>query len=60
METLIKDKSNCVLRRIDIVTWKSDVARQFGIRSLPTLWLYDGHTRVAADTRDVLARVNGM
>ena len=60
MEALIEEKQNCVLRRIDIVRWGSDVARQFGIRSLPTLWLYDGQKRVTSDTRDALTRIQKL
>ena len=60
MEALVQDKANCVLRRIDIDTWGSDVARQFGIRSLPTVWLYDGKNRVSANTQEVFGRVHGL
>lgn len=47
------------LLRIDIDTWGSDVARQFGIRSLPTLYLFEGKDLVARDTREVLQRLEG-
>ena len=60
MEALVQDKASCVLRRIDIDTWGSDVARQFGIRSLPTLWLYDGENRVSTDAREVFGRVHTL
>lgn len=46
------------LLRIDIDNWGSPVAKQYGIRSLPTLYLYDGQTRVAGDTRAVLERLD--
>ena len=60
MESLVQSKSNCKLRRIDIVKWGSDVARQFGIRRLPTVWLYNGLTRVSSDAQDVFAQVQGL
>ncbi len=60
MESLVQSKSNCKLRRIDIVSWKSDVARQFGINRLPTVWLYNGQHRVSSDSRDVFARVQWL
>ena len=60
MEALINDKQACKLLRIDIDKWGSAVARQYVIRSLPTLWLYDGTTRVTTNTGDVLSRVNQL
>lgn len=44
---------------MDIDTWSSDVARQYGIRSLPTLYLFEGKELVLTDTRAVLARLEG-
>ena len=60
MEALTHSKTNLKLRRIDIKTWRSEVASQFGIRRLPTLWLYDGTTKVSSDTRDVLEQVRRL
>ena len=60
MEALISDKQACKLLRIDIDKWGSAVARQYAIRSLPTLWLYDGTTRITTNTGDVLSRVNQL
>ena len=60
MEALIESKQGCNLRRIDIGTWRSDVAKQFGINRLPTLWLYHDGKQVSRDTRDVLSRVTGL
>lgn len=45
------------LLRVDIDTWSSDVARQYGIRSLPTLYLFEGKDLVLKDTRAVLQRI---
>ena len=60
MERLVKDKDNVVLRIIDIDKWGSAVASQYRIRSLPTLWLYDGETRVASDARAVFQRISQL
>jgi hypothetical protein len=46
------------LLRIDIGSWGSAVASQFGIQSLPTVHLYDGKTKVSDDTRAVLDRLS--
>ena len=60
MEALIQAKESCRLLRIDIDKWGSPVARQHGINSLPTVWLYDGSKRVSTDTRDALTRVDQL
>ncbi len=60
MEGLIKSKGSCNLRRININSWKSAVAKQYGIRSLPSLWLFDGESAVSKDGRDVLRRVQEL
>ncbi|MBK8974984.1 MAG: thioredoxin family protein [Planctomycetes bacterium] len=57
MERLITRTGGIRLRRIDIDTWDSPVARQYGIRSLPTLWLYVDGERTASDPRAVLAKL---
>ena len=60
MEALISDKQSCRVLRIDIDKWGSAVARQYAIRSLPTLWLYDGTTRVTTNTGEALSRVGQL
>lgn len=60
MEALILGKKNAYLRRIDIRSWGSAVAKQFDIRWLPTLWLYDGTQRVSTDTHEVLKRLRTL
>lgn len=57
MEALIRKLDGVRLRRIEVEAWESPVAVENGIRSLPTLWLYDGHDRVSTDARDVLQRL---
>lgn len=42
------------LRRIDIGSWESEVAREHRVRSLPSLRLYDGKKLVSDDLREVL------
>ncbi len=45
------------LRRIDVPDWDCAVARSNSIRSLPTLWLYDGKRKLSGDVRDVMTRL---
>ena len=35
-----------VVKKVDIVKWDSPVARQFGLRQIPHLLLYDGQGRL--------------
>ncbi len=54
MEAIIRKRGTVRLRKIDVVSWDSEVSQQFGIRRLPTLRLYDGTRLVSEDTRDVV------
>ena len=54
MEALVRDKGTVRLRRIDIDTWDSAVARQHKIRRLPKLVLYEGEKRVSDDIGEIL------
>ena len=57
LEDLVRKHGSARLRKIDIGDWDSAVAKENGIRSLPTLVLYEGRERVSADTRQVLRRL---
>ena len=59
METLIRSMGTVRLRVVDVVSWDSQVAKQHGIRSLPSLWLYDGDDLVSDDAREVLEILQG-
>ena len=54
MEDLAEETGDFVIRKVDIDKFGSDVARQYNIRRLPTLWLYDGDELVSKDTREIL------
>lgn len=54
MEARVRKLGTIRLRRVDISEWASDVARQYGIRRLPTLRLYDGHDVLSEETREIL------
>ena len=54
MEALVNQRSDLRLVRIDIRTWDSPVATQFGIRVLPTVWLYEDGRILSHDTRQAL------
>lgn len=54
LEALIQKLGTVRLRKIDVVSWDSEVARQFRIRRLPTLHLYDGSRLVTDDKRRIL------
>ncbi|MGE0709829.1 MAG: thioredoxin family protein [Planctomycetota bacterium] len=54
VEALVNQRPDLRLLRIDIKTWRSPVARQFGIDRLPTVWLYQDGQRLSGDTRQAL------
>ena len=54
MERLARQKKNFRIVKVDINKWGSEVAEQYGIKSLPSLWLYEGHTLRSEERRDVL------
>jgi len=58
LERLADLKGNFRLLKIDVRDWDSPVATAHGIRSLPTLALYEGKRLVSKDTREVLAILN--
>ncbi|RME82629.1 MAG: hypothetical protein D6785_07655 [Planctomycetota bacterium] len=41
MEAKVKSTSKLYLRKINIVKWNTPVCRQYGIRSIPHLMLYN-------------------
>jgi len=57
LEALARRDPDLRILRIDIGQWGSPVARQHGIRGLPTVWLYDGEDLVTRDTRQALGRL---
>ena len=60
MEALTEANDNVKLVRININAWESEVAAQFGIRRLPTVWLYDGQDRVLTDAMEVVQRIRNL
>ncbi len=55
MEAYVRGRSGITLRRIDIVSWDSAVAKQYQIRSIPYLILYENGRKTADGTKAVLA-----
>ena len=58
LEALAEHDPKVKLRVIDIGSWDSPVARQFGIRLLPTVWLYEDGALYSKDRDRVLAKLN--
>lgn len=57
VEALANSRDDVVLRIIDIDTWKSPVAREHGISSIPHLVLYQDGVEVASGTGAVLQKL---
>lgn len=60
LEALATQHPNIKLRRIDVGSWSSPVARQHGIRRLPTVWLYENGALVTQDSKAALARLQAL
>ncbi|MBL8898833.1 MAG: hypothetical protein JNM84_14435 [Planctomycetes bacterium] len=60
LEALVKERPFVRLRKIDVKSWDSPVARQHEIESLPQVWLYDGKERLTADRGRALALVRAQ
>jgi hypothetical protein len=56
LEALVRNDAQLRLRRVDIKSWDSAVARQYNIRSIPHLRLYQNGILIAEGTRTVLHR----
>ena len=57
LEKLAKNNPDIDLVKIDIERWGSDVAKQFNIRSIPYIRIYDGKGKLMGDTRADLRRL---
>jgi thioredoxin-like negative regulator of GroEL len=53
-------RSDVRLRVVDIASWDSPVAKQYGIRRLPTLWLFRDGREVSRDTAAVLRELSAL
>ncbi len=60
MEALSNNKQGVRLIRIDIDRWGSPVAKQYGINRLPTVWLYNGTSKVASGTQAAIAQASQL
>ena len=54
LEALVVENEELHLCRINIDNWDSEVARQYGISSLPLLMLYDDQRLITVGTEEVL------
>jgi thioredoxin 1 len=41
LEKIINKYDDVILRKIDIVNWESEVVKQYNIRSVPNIWVFD-------------------
>lgn len=60
MEALARARQDVKLRIVDVGDWHSPVAEQFGIRSLPTIWLYEDGKLFSKDRAAVGARLQAL
>ena len=60
MEALVNRRSDLRLRFVDIADWGSEVAQQYRVRQLPTLWMYTDGRQVASDTDGTVHALNDL
>lgn len=60
MEALAQQHPGVKLRIVDVGSWNSDAARQHGIRSLPTIWLYEDGELLTRDRQAAIAKLNAL
>lgn len=60
LEALANQHPNVKLRKIDIVNWESEVARQYRVQSLPTIWLYEDGELLTRDRREIAERLGNL
>ena len=60
MEALARQHAEVKLRIVDVVSWDSEAARQYGIRGLPTIWLYENGQLLTKDRGAVAARLGSL
>ena len=54
---MIKKNRDLSLRKINVADWDSPVAKQYGIRSLPSYKLYDSRGKLVADGKEAYKKV---
>lgn len=60
MEALVEKTPSIHLRRVDIDRWGSPVASQYGIDSLPALYLYEDGELVSKDLQEVWGKLQAL
>ena len=60
MEALTEANDKVKLVRININAWESEVAEQFEIRSLPTVWLFEDQERISTEAMEIVQRIRRL
>lgn len=56
LEKIVNRYDDVILRKIDIVNWESDVAKQYNIKSVPNVWVFDKKgSKMGSPTHDINA-----
>jgi hypothetical protein len=58
LEALVNKTDGVSLRRVDIVSWDSAVARKYKIRSIPHLMLFDRGKLIAEGGPELLSQID--
>jgi hypothetical protein len=60
LEALARRNPAVALRIVDVGSWDSAAAVQHGIRSLPTIWLYENGALLSKDRNAVAQRLQAL
>lgn len=60
LEAFANHRSDMRLQFIDIRNWNSPVAKQFDIRMLPMVWLFENGRQLTNETGATLATLQGL
>jgi thioredoxin-like negative regulator of GroEL len=60
LEALANRNPAVALRIVDVGSWSSPAAAQHGIRSLPTIWLYENGEPLSRDRAQVAQRLQAL
>lgn len=54
LRELAQSQENVYLRRINMLNWETPLARQYSLKSIPSVWVYDGEGELVEE------RLNGL
>ncbi|MEM7672167.1 MAG: thioredoxin domain-containing protein [Verrucomicrobiota bacterium] len=57
LKKIIASDSDIALRKVDIVNWNTPIVKQFQIRSIPNVWVFDKKGRLVGEPTSSMSRI---